>query len=302
MSHLGIASGDRVWGSRLRIVLGIVLGFHVARRVRWVIVPDRLDEAHLTTSRPITPGGPLTGRYARRALVIAAEPSQAHAKELLVRLEFDCEMWEDPYSATLELLRRPMVFRAVVLSLQGIYREELAMIKTLRHRLPRLDVFVIQIEGREASLADAMKLGATGIIAEDGLHRLIDLEPAADRPQVQLPVRAAPIATSARIAMAPPISPVVREVPIDPAPQRLSDDYELPTPRRPAQPGMQRPDSNRPPELLVESMPESMPDSITESTPEPMFHELIASRVEHANAPEPVLTSDEIQALLADQD
>ena len=114
--------------------------------------------------------------------------------------------------------------------------------------------------------------------------------------------------------MTTPISPVLRDVSIHTVPQRLSDDYELPTPRRAAQPGMIKSDSARPPESVNESiaksLAKSMPDATSDATsdptldpmPEPTFEDLVASGSAHSNAPEPVLTSDEIRALLADQD
>jgi len=71
----------------------------------------------------------------------------------------------------LELARRPMVYRAMILSLTGLYKEELQVINATKRRFPHVEVWLTHIEGRGASLAEAMRLGADGLLAEDGLHR-----------------------------------------------------------------------------------------------------------------------------------
>ena len=228
---------------------------------------------------------PVTGRYTRQALVIAAESAQPQLRQLLHKLDFTCETFEDPYTAMLELLGRPMVFRAVVISLQGLYREELAMVRTLRTRMPRLDVFLTHIEGRESSLAEAMKLGATGIIAHDGLHRLVDIE------QINAADSTLPSASSASFAQ--PKSAVTRDVGLRPsakpapsapvpAAARLNDDYDLPR------------------ETFVSKKPApAVAASLNDESARPEPAMALAGL---ADSPEPVLSADEIRALLADQD
>jgi hypothetical protein len=71
-----------------------------------------------------------------------------------------------------ELCRRPLVYRALVLSLAGVYREELTLIAAVKRRFPHVDVWVTHTDGRQASLAESMRLGADGLLAEDGLHRI----------------------------------------------------------------------------------------------------------------------------------
>lgn len=70
-----------------------------------------------------------------------------------------------------ELCRRPLVYRAIILSLASLYREELALIAAVKRRWPHIDVWLTQTDGRHAALADAMRLGADGIVGEEGLHR-----------------------------------------------------------------------------------------------------------------------------------
>jgi hypothetical protein len=110
-------------------------------------------------------------RSSGRCLVVASAACQAQPVATLQRMSFDVVAMPDPYGAMVELSRRPLVYRAVVLSLQSLYREELLMIATVKRRLPHLEVWLTQTGGREAALAEAMRLGADGLLAEDGLHR-----------------------------------------------------------------------------------------------------------------------------------
>lgn len=112
-----------------------------------------------------------------RALLIASTPCQAHPAGQLQQLGYECAPTADPYAAMLEICRRPLVYRALVISLQSIYREELQVIWTLKQRYPHLEIFLTQTDGRQAALAEAMRLGADGLLAEDGLHRLNDNSP-----------------------------------------------------------------------------------------------------------------------------
>lgn len=90
---------------------------------------------------------------------------------VLARLGFSCAEVDDPYGAMIELCRRPLVYRALILSLAGLYREELAMIESVKQRFPHIEIWLSQTDGRQASLAEAMRLGADGLVADDGMHR-----------------------------------------------------------------------------------------------------------------------------------
>src|SRR4029079_7461695 len=80
---------------------------------------------------------------------------------------------DDPYAATVELLKRPLVYRALVVSLSSLYREELPVIATIRKRLPHVDIWLAHTEGRQAAMVEALRLGAAGLLADDGaLHRI----------------------------------------------------------------------------------------------------------------------------------
>ena len=91
---------------------------------------------------------------------------------------------DDPYAAMAELCRRPQRYRAVVLSLQGVYREELPVIAAV-HRLAArtggtpVEVWLADLDGRAVALAEAMRLGVDALLVEDGLHRVGTADPAA---------------------------------------------------------------------------------------------------------------------------
>ena len=97
----------------------------------------------------------------RRSAVAAVEAlGRAYA-------EFD-----DPYAAVAELCRRPPETAALLLSLHGLYREELQLIPAVHRAHPHAEVWLTDIDARPAALAEAMRLGADGLLGEDGLHRL----------------------------------------------------------------------------------------------------------------------------------
>jgi len=110
-------------------------------------------------------------RPAGRALVVGTPSTRTEPLSILQRLGLTCAETDDPYAAMLELCRRPLVYRAVILSLTSLYREELQIIATIKRRFPHIEVWLTHIEARQASLAEAMRLGADGLLAEDGLHR-----------------------------------------------------------------------------------------------------------------------------------
>jgi hypothetical protein len=106
-----------------------------------------------------------------RALIIGAAACRPAPLNTLQRLGFTCAEADDPYSAMSEICRRPLAYRAVILSLASLYREELGIIQSIKRRWPHLEIWLTQTDGRHAALADAMRLGADGLLSEDGLHR-----------------------------------------------------------------------------------------------------------------------------------
>ena len=120
-----------------------------------------------------------------RALIIGS-PSCRHAPlSTLQRMGFACVEMDDPYAGMAEISRRPLVYHALILSLTSLYREELLFIQTMKRRWPHVEIWLTHTDGRHAALADAMRLGADGLLSEDGLHRTalgsVDDEPPARR-------------------------------------------------------------------------------------------------------------------------
>jgi hypothetical protein len=72
----------------------------------------------------------------------------------------------------LELSRRRLVYRALIISLASLYREELSLITTVKRRMPHVEIWLAHTDGRQATLAEAMRLGAEGLIDDEGLHRI----------------------------------------------------------------------------------------------------------------------------------
>jgi hypothetical protein len=87
-------------------------------------------------------------------------------------LGYSCAEADDPYTGMLELCRSPLVYRALVVSLASLFREELAFIESVKRRFPHIEVWLTQTDGRQAALAESMRLGADGLLADDGLHRI----------------------------------------------------------------------------------------------------------------------------------
>ena len=78
----------------------------------------------------------------------------------------------DPYAAALEVVRRPLVFRAVVLSVAALYPEEFRLIDLLKARFAHIDVIVADAAGRPGAIEEATRRGADALLKEDRFQRL----------------------------------------------------------------------------------------------------------------------------------
>jgi hypothetical protein len=107
-----------------------------------------------------------------RTLIVGSPACRVQPLAVMQRLGFACAEADDPYAGLLELCRRPLVYRSVILSLNSLYKEELQVIPSVKRRFPHVEIWLTQIEGRQATLAEAMRLGADGLLADDGLHRI----------------------------------------------------------------------------------------------------------------------------------
>jgi hypothetical protein len=156
-----------------------------------------------------------------RALLVASASNRTRPHEILGGLGFDATDSEDPYAAMVELCARPLVYRAVILSLASLYREELSIIPAIKSRFPHVDVWIAHTDGRQAALAEAMRLGADGLLAEDGLHRVAGSSPPQAVPSLPPP---APVAVEAT----PPEPP--QPAPEEPVHEMISPDEPSLTP------------------------------------------------------------------------
>jgi hypothetical protein len=123
-------------------------------------------------------------RPAGRALIVGSPSVRSLPLAMLQQLGYTCAELDDPYSAMAELCRRPLAYRAVIFSLQSLFREELLVVASIKKRFPHIEIWLTDTDGRPAALAEAMQLGADGLLSEDGLHR-IALTPAAPEPPQQ---------------------------------------------------------------------------------------------------------------------
>ena len=143
-----------------------------------------------------------------RALIVGNPSSRAQPLAAMQALGFTCAELDDPYAAAAELCKRPLVYRALVLSLASLFREELPVIATLKRRLPHVDIWLTHLEGRQAALAEAMRQGADGLLGEDGaLHRTAMTAPVEPPAQISTDIDAPTTAVSdADDAISPELS------------------------------------------------------------------------------------------------
>jgi hypothetical protein len=120
-----------------------------------------------------------------RALIVGSAACREEVVRLLRPQGYDCADADDPYAATIELCRNRLAYQMLILCLGSLYREELSLIATAKRRLPHVEIWLAQSDGRMAALAEGMRLGADGLLAEDGsLHRVASAPPVmAELPQ-----------------------------------------------------------------------------------------------------------------------
>lgn len=111
-------------------------------------------------------------RPSGRALVVGNPASRVEPLGTLQRMGYGCTEADDPYAAMAELCRRPLAYRAIILSLASVHREELGLVPGVKRRFPHIDIWLTQTDGRQAALAEAMRLGADGLLSREGLHRV----------------------------------------------------------------------------------------------------------------------------------
>lgn len=116
--------------------------------------------------------GPQSSRSNGRALIVGQPAFRGGPAAALHRRGFLCTEVDEPYEAMVILCRRPLFYSAIILSLNSLYREELPIIASIRRRFSHIDIWLSDTDGRQAALAESMRLGADGLFADDSLHRI----------------------------------------------------------------------------------------------------------------------------------
>jgi hypothetical protein len=100
---------------------------------------------------------------------------------------FSCAESDDPYEAMMLICRQPLFYSAVIVCLHSLYREELQIISSIKRRFTYIEIWLADTDGRQAALVEAMRLGADGLVDEEGLHRIggVTISPP---PRVEAPV------------------------------------------------------------------------------------------------------------------
>jgi hypothetical protein len=148
----------------------------------------------LPVHRPHAVGG--------RALVVGSPTCRALPVEVLATLGYPVAESDDPYAALAELCQPGRGYRALVLSLNNLYREELQIIPVVKRRFPVIEIWLAHTDGRPAALAEAVALGADGFLSDEGLHRH-RLPAAVEVPPVAAPTRVE-VAAPRPAPLAPP--------------------------------------------------------------------------------------------------
>lgn len=150
------------------------------------------------------------------AMIVGGDGCRPQPRQVLQGIGYEIDERDNPYAALLELCARPLVYRALVLSLQSLYRDELSIITTVRQRFPHVSVWLAHTDGRAAALVEAMRLGAEALVSVNGVHSLGDAQ---DHPQPSRPMSFRPVPDSAVPADDGP-DPAARPGPMD----ALADD------------------------------------------------------------------------------
>ncbi|MGD0138586.1 MAG: hypothetical protein ABSD28_06885 [Tepidisphaeraceae bacterium] len=115
---------------------------------------------------------PQTSRPQGRALIVGQPAYRGGPAASLHRHGYLSTEVDEPYEAMAQLCKRPLFYSTIVLSLNSLYREELPIIACIKRRFSHIDIWLSDTDGRQAALAEAVRQGADGLFANDGLHRI----------------------------------------------------------------------------------------------------------------------------------
>lgn len=107
-----------------------------------------------------------------RALIVGSPSGRSQPLAILQRMGFSCAEIDDPYAAMAAVCKSPLLYRTLILSLSGLFQEELHLIDSVKRRFPHIEIWLTHTDGRQAALAEAVRLGADGLLSEDGMHRV----------------------------------------------------------------------------------------------------------------------------------
>jgi hypothetical protein len=141
---------------------------------------------------------------------VAHEDARAGVRRVLQGMGVVSDFAGEPYEAMGELCQRPLVYRMVVLSLQGVYQEELSVIPAIKRRFPHVEVYLAHTDGRQGAMAEGMRLGADGIVSDQGVHRTAGAMRPVNPPAAAAIAPAAPPAPVTPPATPQPVTPVAR--------------------------------------------------------------------------------------------
>ena len=114
---------------------------------------------------------------AGRAVVVCGDEVRPQTLAALSALGYDAKSAADPFDAAARLAADEAT-AALVLSFAAMHPEELALIAAVKRRRPMVDVVVCDVDGRGASFAEAVRLGADALLADGQLHRITPPRPA----------------------------------------------------------------------------------------------------------------------------
>lgn len=149
----------------------------------------------------------------QRVAVIGAGEVLPRVLGQLHRLGAACVVLDDPYRAIAEMARRPGSYPVAVFVLPSIYPNELPAIAAILRHSPGTRVVLAAAEQQVALLAAALRLGASGVVTEEGIESFGTSEREPAPPPSIVPARPPAVmhAPPARVVEAKPPSPALQE-------------------------------------------------------------------------------------------
>ncbi|HUB25849.1 MAG TPA: hypothetical protein VL992_10510 [Tepidisphaeraceae bacterium] len=128
-----------------------------------------------------------------RSLLVGTVAARVQPAAILSRLGWTCVEMDDPYSAMVELAGQPQNYSSLIVSLNSLFGEELAFVATVKRRWAHIEIWLTRGEGMNGLQDEALRLGADGVLNDDGPHRLAppETDDSANGPPLADPVLSA---------------------------------------------------------------------------------------------------------------